>query len=185
MAAMAETSSTRRVAGVTVPLFSLRGPRSWGIGEIGDLPAFAQWLREAGIRLVQLLPLGEISGSETSPYAALTAFGILSVPVALLLVLFLAPMVIMASMSLLKFPPNGAGGRTLDHYTDVLTDPINWHIAWTTLWRSVIERAMPERRRSSIRWRSRSVSSTCPSSSSGNGGVSESASTSNSVTVSP
>jgi spermidine/putrescine transport system permease protein len=61
------------------------------------------------------------------------AFGILSVPVVLLLVLFLAPMVIMASMSLLRFPPNGASGRTLQHYTDVLTDPVNWRIAWTTL----------------------------------------------------
>jgi 4-alpha-glucanotransferase len=74
--AAAEAGSARRVAGVTVPLFSLRGPRSWGIGEIGDLPAFAQWVREMGIRLVQLLPLGEIAGGETSPYAALTAFGI-------------------------------------------------------------------------------------------------------------
>lgn len=72
----ARPASVRRVAGVTVPLFSLRGPRSWGIGEIGDLPAFAQWARDAGLRLVQLLPLGEISGGETSPYAALTAFGI-------------------------------------------------------------------------------------------------------------
>jgi 4-alpha-glucanotransferase len=70
------TPSPRRIAGVTVPLFSLRGPRSWGIGEIGDLPAFAQWMREAGIRLLQILPLGEISSGETSPYAALTAFGI-------------------------------------------------------------------------------------------------------------
>ena len=68
--------SPRRIAGVTVPLFSLRGASSWGIGEIGDLPAFAEWMREAGIRLVQLLPLGEISGGETSPYGALTAFGI-------------------------------------------------------------------------------------------------------------
>jgi spermidine/putrescine transport system permease protein len=62
------------------------------------------------------------------------AFGILSVPVLLLLVLFLVPMVIMASMSLLRFPPNGGSGRTLQHYTDVLTNPLNWHIAWTTLW---------------------------------------------------
>jgi 4-alpha-glucanotransferase len=69
-------AASRRIAGVTVPLFSLRGPRSWGIGEIGDLPAFAEWMKEAGIRLVQLLPLGEISGGETSPYAALSAFGI-------------------------------------------------------------------------------------------------------------
>jgi 4-alpha-glucanotransferase len=75
-AAERSTPERPRVAGVTVPLFSLRGPRSWGIGEIGDLPAFAGWIREAGIRLVQLLPLGEMSGGETSPYGALTAFGI-------------------------------------------------------------------------------------------------------------
>jgi spermidine/putrescine transport system permease protein len=62
------------------------------------------------------------------------AFGILFAPVTLLLVLFLAPMVIMAVMSLLRFPPNTASGYTLEHYTDVLTNPLNWKIAWTTLW---------------------------------------------------
>jgi spermidine/putrescine transport system permease protein len=67
------------------------------------------------------------------PGSARGAFGVLSVPVVLLLVLFLAPMVIMASMSVLRFPPNTASGRTFQHYTDVLTDPINWRIAWTTL----------------------------------------------------
>ncbi|KYF48952.1 4-alpha-glucanotransferase [Sorangium cellulosum] len=61
---------------MTVPLFSLRSERSWGIGEIGDLPEFAAWMRGVGLRLVQLLPLGEVSGSETSPYMALSAFGI-------------------------------------------------------------------------------------------------------------
>ncbi|AGP35610.1 hypothetical protein SCE1572_14365 [Sorangium cellulosum So0157-2] len=61
---------------MTVPLFSLRSDRSWGIGEIGDLPEFAAWMRGAGLRLVQLLPLGEVSGGETSPYMALSAFGI-------------------------------------------------------------------------------------------------------------
>ncbi|MFO0761634.1 MAG: 4-alpha-glucanotransferase [Byssovorax sp.] len=66
----------RRVAGVTVPLFSLRSSRSWGIGEIGDLPDFAGFVRASGFRLVQILPLNEISGGETSPYSALTAFGI-------------------------------------------------------------------------------------------------------------
>jgi ABC-type spermidine/putrescine transport system permease subunit I len=64
------------------------------------------------------------------------AFGILFAPVTLLIVLFLGPMVIMAFMSILKFPPNTSGGRTLAHYTDVLTDPLNWKIAWTTLWMS-------------------------------------------------
>jgi 4-alpha-glucanotransferase len=66
----------RRVTGVTIPLFSLRSERSWGIGEISDLPEFAQWIAGAGVKLVQILPLGEISGGETSPYSALTAFGI-------------------------------------------------------------------------------------------------------------
>jgi ABC-type spermidine/putrescine transport system permease subunit I len=62
------------------------------------------------------------------------AMGILFAPVTLLIVLFLAPMVIMASMSLLKFPPNTASGTTFEHYTEVLTNPLNWKIAWTTLW---------------------------------------------------
>lgn len=72
----AEPAHARRIAGVTIPLFSLRSPRSWGIGEIADLPELAAWLREAGVRLIQILPLGEIAGGETSPYSALTAFGI-------------------------------------------------------------------------------------------------------------
>lgn len=71
-----QSSKTRRLAGVTVPLFSLRSPRSWGIGEIGDLPELARFARDAGLRLVQILPLGEISGGETSPYSALSAFGL-------------------------------------------------------------------------------------------------------------
>ncbi len=75
---MSEASSQnrRRIAGVTVPLFSLRSARSWGIGEIGDLADFAGFARAAALRLVQILPLGEISGGETSPYSALSAFGI-------------------------------------------------------------------------------------------------------------
>ncbi len=76
MASAPQQPARARVAGVTVPLFSLRTARSWGIGEIGDLPRFAAWVRSAGVRLVQLLPLGEIAGGETSPYAALSAFGI-------------------------------------------------------------------------------------------------------------
>jgi ABC-type spermidine/putrescine transport system permease subunit I len=62
------------------------------------------------------------------------ALGILSAPVILLVILFLAPMAIMASMSLLRFPPNTGSGTTFSHYTDVLTNSLNWKIAWTTLW---------------------------------------------------
>lgn len=73
---MHEVTSRPRVAGVTVGLFSIRTERQWGIGEIADLVPFAGLLEAAGLGLVQLLPLGEISGAETSPYASLSAFGI-------------------------------------------------------------------------------------------------------------
>lgn len=66
----------RRIAGVTVPLFSVRTENNWGIGEIGDLPELASFLSEAGFALVQLLPLGELPANESSPYGALSAFGI-------------------------------------------------------------------------------------------------------------
>ena len=66
------------------------------------------------------------------------AVGILFAPVTLLVVLFLGPMVIMAAMSLLKFPPNTASGYTFSHYVDVLTNPLNLKIAWTTFWIATI-----------------------------------------------
>lgn len=67
----------RRPSGVLVPLFSVRTRRSWGIGDIADLPEIAKWLsQEAGQRLVQILPIGDLPGNETSPYSAATSFGI-------------------------------------------------------------------------------------------------------------
>ena len=65
-----------RRAGVNVPLFSLRSTRSWGIGEIGDIPAFAHWLRAANQSVLQILPLNELAPSESSPYSALSAMAI-------------------------------------------------------------------------------------------------------------
>ena len=65
-----------RRAGINVPLFSLRSSRSWGIGEIGDIPAFAEWLRDANQSVLQILPLNELAPSESSPYSALSAMAI-------------------------------------------------------------------------------------------------------------
>jgi 4-alpha-glucanotransferase len=67
--------SARR-AGISVPLFSLRSSRSWGLGEIGDIPLFAQWMRPAGLSALQILPLNELAPSECSPYSALSAMAI-------------------------------------------------------------------------------------------------------------
>jgi 4-alpha-glucanotransferase len=66
----------QRTAGVVLPLFSIRTRRDWGIGQITDLPAAAAFIRRAGHRLLQLLPAHELSAGETSPYGALTAFGL-------------------------------------------------------------------------------------------------------------
>jgi 4-alpha-glucanotransferase len=67
---------TRKIAGVTLPLFSLRSEGDWGIGEIGDLPACARLLRRHGFSVMQLLPAHELARGETSPYGARTGFGL-------------------------------------------------------------------------------------------------------------
>jgi len=72
----ATPSSRRRVAGVTLPLFSIRTMRDWGIGQITDLPACASWIQTAGHKLLQILPAYELAAGETSPYGARTAFGL-------------------------------------------------------------------------------------------------------------
>src|SRR5688572_5501344 len=65
-----------RRAGILVPLFSIPSSHSWGIGEIGDIPVFAEWLRAAGQRILQLLPINEMPPGERSPYSALSAMAI-------------------------------------------------------------------------------------------------------------
>jgi 4-alpha-glucanotransferase len=66
----------KRRSGVLVPLFSLWSSRSWGIGEIPDLSTTARWLRSAGQRFVQLLPITEMAPHDTSPYSALSAMAV-------------------------------------------------------------------------------------------------------------
>jgi len=65
-----------RRAGISVPLFSLRSTQGWGIGEIGDIPAIAEWLRSAYQSVLQILPLNELAPSESSPYSPLSAMAI-------------------------------------------------------------------------------------------------------------
>ena len=70
-----DTARPRR-AGVLIPLFSLRTHTGWGVGEIPDLARMVAWAREAELAVVQLLPVNEVRGGETSPYSASTAFAI-------------------------------------------------------------------------------------------------------------
>jgi len=72
---VAEPQRPRRRACVLMPLFSIRNG-GWGLGEIPDLPLFSGWARSAGFSMLQLLPVAEVCGGETSPYAASSAFSL-------------------------------------------------------------------------------------------------------------
>jgi 4-alpha-glucanotransferase len=73
---VADASAARRRAGVLVPLFSIASSKSWGIGEIADLPALAAWAESAKLSSIQLLPVNEMADGESSPYSAMSAMAI-------------------------------------------------------------------------------------------------------------
>src|ERR1700693_3947003 len=68
-------SPEKRIAGVLVPLFALRGKDDLGIGDVAALREFIDWAAEIGFKLVQLLPINE-TGSDNSPYNAISAMAI-------------------------------------------------------------------------------------------------------------
>jgi 4-alpha-glucanotransferase len=68
-------SPDKKISGVLVPLFALRGEDDLGIGDIGALREFIDWTAEIGFKLVQLLPINEI-GADNSPYNAISALAI-------------------------------------------------------------------------------------------------------------
>src|SRR4029078_13416327 len=68
-------SPEKKIAGVLVPLFALRGDNDLGIGDVGALREFVDWVAEIGFTLVQLLPINE-TGADNSPYNAISAMAI-------------------------------------------------------------------------------------------------------------
>jgi 4-alpha-glucanotransferase len=70
-----ELSPEKKIAGVLVPLFALRGQNDLGIGDIAALREFIDWIAGVGFKLVQLLPINE-TGSDNSPYNAVSAMAI-------------------------------------------------------------------------------------------------------------
>jgi 4-alpha-glucanotransferase len=67
--------SEKKIAGVLVPLFALRGENDLGIGDLAALREFVDWIAEIGFTLVQLLPINE-TGGDNSPYNAISAMAI-------------------------------------------------------------------------------------------------------------
>ena len=68
-------SSEKKIAGILVPLFALRGANDLGVGDLGALREFIDWSADAGFHLVQLLPINE-TGGDNSPYNAISSMAI-------------------------------------------------------------------------------------------------------------
>lgn len=68
-------SFTHPVTGTSIPVGALRTEYSCGTGEFLDLVPFADFCKKASIDLIQLLPVND-TGTESSPYSALSAFAL-------------------------------------------------------------------------------------------------------------
>jgi 4-alpha-glucanotransferase len=64
-------------AGVAIPVFSLRSAESWGCGDFGDLTKMIDWSVDAGLQLIQTLPVNDTTLTETwtdsYPYSAISS----------------------------------------------------------------------------------------------------------------
>ncbi len=68
-------SMNRRLAGILVPVFSIRGQNDLGIGDVSSLHEFVNFASEVGFGFVQLLPINE-TGPDNSPYNAISSVAI-------------------------------------------------------------------------------------------------------------
>lgn len=63
------------LTGTAIPVGALKTADSCGVGEFLDLIPFADFCKKAGLKLIQLLPVND-TGTESSPYSALSAFAL-------------------------------------------------------------------------------------------------------------
>ena len=54
-----------KVAGVVIPVFSLRSARSYGIGDFGDLKTLIQWVVKTKMHAIQILPINDTTMTGT------------------------------------------------------------------------------------------------------------------------
>src|SRR5216684_8955340 len=66
----------QRRAGALIPLFSCPSTTSWGIGDIADIAPVCRWLADAGLGVLQLLPINEMAPGQQSPYSAISAMAV-------------------------------------------------------------------------------------------------------------
>ena len=69
-----------KVAGLVVPLFSLRSEHSQGVGDIGDLRSMVDWVAQTGMHVIQLLPIYDTTQTHTDadsyPYNSISIYAL-------------------------------------------------------------------------------------------------------------
>lgn len=73
-------NNTWKGSGVAIPVFSLRSRNSFGVGEFSDIKLLVDWTKNAGMKLIQLLPVNDtmstFSWMDSYPYSAISAFAL-------------------------------------------------------------------------------------------------------------
>lgn len=69
-----------RLAGVVVPVFSLRSTHSFGVGDFGDLRRLVDWVAATGMKAIQLLPVNDTTTDgqwhDSHPYNIVSHFAL-------------------------------------------------------------------------------------------------------------
>lgn len=66
----------KRVAGVSLPLSSMKGTGDWGCGDMSSLQEWVEYFSKYDTKILQILPLWETAPREHCPYSALSAYAI-------------------------------------------------------------------------------------------------------------
>ena len=78
--ALALPQYTDKLAGIVVPVFSLRSKKSWGVGDFGDLRKMIIWAHSVGLNVLQVLPVNDTTRSggweESYPYNSISIFAL-------------------------------------------------------------------------------------------------------------
>ncbi len=74
------TRDSWKVAGVVIPVFSLRSAKSYGVGDFGDLKAMIQWVVKTKLHAIQILPINDTTTmgtwQDSYPYNAISVFAL-------------------------------------------------------------------------------------------------------------
>eukprot|EP01156_Anaeramoeba_ignava_P014473 Anaeramoba_ignava/a609284_25.p1 GENE.a609284_25~~a609284_25.p1 ORF type:complete len:1053 (+),score=371.42 a609284_25:19-3177(+) len=69
-----------RIAGISIPVFSIRSKNGLGVGEFNDIELLADWASRAHFRFIQILPINDtrITGTwdDSYPYSALSSIAL-------------------------------------------------------------------------------------------------------------